>query len=59
MGYEITQTLEVKIRDLAKIGDIIQGATDAGANQVGDLQFTVDKEEEFKKQARTEAIEGS
>jgi len=56
VGYEITQTLEVKIRDLAKVGNIIQGATDAGANQVGDLQFTVDKEDEFKKRARAEAI---
>jgi uncharacterized protein YggE len=56
VGYEITQTLEVKIRDLAKIGDIIQGATDAGANQAGDLQFTIENEDEFKKQAREEAI---
>lgn len=56
VGYEITQTLEVKIRDMAKIGDIIQGATDAGANQAGDLQFTIENEDEFKKQAREEAI---
>ena len=57
IGYEVTQSLEVKIRDMVKIGDIIQGATDAGANQVGDLQFTIDKEDELKKQAREQAIE--
>jgi hypothetical protein len=57
VGYEVTQSLEVKIRDMEKIGNIIEGATDAGANEVGDLQFTVDKEEEFKKEARKEAIE--
>jgi len=57
VGYEVTQSLEVKIRDITKIGDILQGATDAGANQVGDLQFTIDKEEEFEKEARKEAIE--
>ena len=57
VGYEVRQSLEVKIRDLEKIGEIIQGATDAGANQVGDLQFTIDKEDEFKKQARGQAIE--
>jgi uncharacterized protein YggE len=56
VGYEVTQSLEVKIRDMTKIGDIIQGATDAGANQVGDLQFTIDKEDELKSQARAEAI---
>jgi len=57
VGYEVTQSLEVKIRDMKKNGDILQGATDAGANQVGDLQFTIDKEDELKKQAREQAIE--
>ncbi|MBZ9572708.1 SIMPL domain-containing protein [Patescibacteria group bacterium] len=57
VGYEVRQSLQVKIRDMAKIGDIIQGATDVGANQVGDLQFTIDKEDELKKQARGQAIE--
>ena len=57
VGYETTQSLEVKIRDMAKIGDIIQAATDAGANQVGDLEFTIDKQDELKAQARKEAIE--
>jgi hypothetical protein len=55
-GYDVTQTLEVKIRNMEKIGEAIEGATDKGANQVSDLQFTIDKEEDFKKQAREEAI---
>ncbi|MBU1177518.1 MAG: SIMPL domain-containing protein [Patescibacteria group bacterium] len=55
-GYEITQSLQVKIRDLEKIGDIVQAATDAGSNQIGDLSFTIDNEDAFKKQAREEAI---
>ncbi len=57
VGYEVTQTLQVKIRDMAKIGDIIQGATDAGSNQAGDLQLTIDKQDELLKQAREQAIE--
>jgi uncharacterized protein YggE len=57
VGYEVRQSLEVKIRDMAKIGEIVEGATGAGANQVGDLQFTIDKEDELKKQAREQAIE--
>jgi len=57
VGYEVRQSLQVKIRDMEKIGDIIQGATDAGANRVGDLQFAIDKQDEFKKQARKQAIE--
>ncbi|OGZ19081.1 MAG: hypothetical protein A2175_02045 [Candidatus Nealsonbacteria bacterium RBG_13_42_11] len=57
VGYEVTQSLEIKIRSLEKIGDIIAKATDAGANDVSNLQFTVDKQDEIKKQARDQAIE--
>lgn len=55
-GYEVQQSLEVKIRNMEKIGDIIQGATDAGSNQVGNLQFAIDKKDDLTAQAREEAI---
>ena len=57
VGYEVSQSLETKIRNMDKIGSVIQGATDEGANQVGSLSFTIDDEEGLKKQAREEAIE--
>ena len=56
VGYEAQQSLEIKIRDMQKIGKTIKAATDAGANQVGDLRFLIDKQDELKKQARQEAI---
>jgi hypothetical protein len=55
-GYEVNQSLEVKIRDLAKTGDIIQAATDSGANEVGSLVFTIENQDGVKQQARTQAI---
>ncbi len=57
VGYEVRQSLEVRIRDMGKIGVIIQGGTDLGANQVGSLRFTIDDKEELKNQAREQAIE--
>lgn len=57
VGYEVKQSLEVKIRDMEKIGVLIEGATDAGANEVGSLQFTFDNEDELKAQAREQAID--
>ncbi|MBI4101403.1 MAG: SIMPL domain-containing protein [Candidatus Nealsonbacteria bacterium] len=56
VGYEVSQSLQVKIRDLTKVGAVLEGAAGAGANLIGDLQFTVDKEEELKKEARAKAI---
>ena len=55
-GYEVRQSLEVKIRDMSKIGILIEGASGDGANEIGDLQFTIEKQDELKAQARKEAI---
>ena len=55
-GYEVYQTVSVKIRDLDKIGEIIAKATAKGANQIGNVSFTIDDEYELKNQARELAI---
>jgi len=57
VGYEVSQQLQVKIRNLEKIGTIIEKATAVGVNDIGELQFTIDNEEELKKQARAQAVE--
>jgi len=57
VAYEVSQRLQVKIREMEKIGDIIQGATDAGANDVSGLSFTIDNQDELKDQAREQAID--
>jgi uncharacterized protein YggE len=56
IGYEVTQTLTLKIRDLNKIGDVISKTTEQGANQVGNISFTIDDEFALKNQARELAI---
>lgn len=57
VGYTITQSVLVKVRDFAKIGDILGGVVDAGANSVSQLNFTIDDPQEVQNQAREEAIE--
>ena len=56
-GYQVNQSFEVKIRDLEKVSAVLDGLVSAGANQVNNLGFKVDKEEELKEQARELAIE--
>lgn len=58
-GYELTSTLAVKVRDLEKISDIIDGAVSKGANQVGDIQFVIDDPEKLKEEARLKAIKNA
>ena len=57
IGYEVNQTLEVKIRDLNKTSQILEKAASLGANQVGSLSFTIDDTENLKAEARQQAIE--
>jgi uncharacterized protein YggE len=56
VGYTITQSVDVKIRDFSKIGDIIGGVVTNGANQVGSLSFAVDDQTKVRSEARAEAI---
>ena len=57
VGYEVTQNLTLKIRDLTKIGDVIAKTTEKGANQIGNINFTIDDEFALKNQARELAIQ--
>ncbi len=57
VSYEVRHTLEVKVRDLSKIDDLLSGVVASGANEVGTISFTVDKIEDIKAEARKAAIE--
>lgn len=55
-GFEATQTLHVKVRNLDKIGDLLSAVTTVGANQVGGVDFTIDDPETLRALAREKAI---
>lgn len=55
-GYQVTQSLEVKIRDLDKVSGILDGVVSAGVNQINNLSFQVDDPEKQREKAREEAI---
>ena len=56
VGYTVTQTVSVKVRDFAKIGDILAGVIGNGANSVSQLSFTIDDPDNLQSEARTKAI---
>ncbi len=55
-GFEATQSLRVKVRDLDKASAVLGAATNAGANQAGNVQFTLDDPDAPRDIAREEAI---
>lgn len=56
IGYTLTQTVTVKIRDLAKVAEVIGGLPPLGVNQIGGINFTVDDPDKFLTEARAEAF---
>lgn len=55
-GYEVSQTVVVKVRELERSGELISGVGERGATNISGLQFTIDDETVLKAQAREEAI---
>ncbi len=55
-GYEVTQTVAVKVRDLNKSGSLLAMAGDKGATNISSLEFTIDDDEVLKDEARAKAI---
>lgn len=55
-GFEASQSLRVKVRDLDKVSDVLEAATSAGANQAGGVNFTIDDPEGKRSEAREKAI---
>lgn len=56
IGYSISQTISVKVRDLSKAGDILAGAVERGANTVYGPNFTIEDPISLQNKAREEAI---
>ena len=57
VGFEVSQTLSVKVRDTKKAGDVLSGVGSRGASEVSGLSFTVDEEDALQAEARAMAIE--
>jgi hypothetical protein len=58
-NYTVTQTLTAKVRNIEKIGGIIEGATSRGANQITGVQFMIDNPDDLKGEARKKALENA
>lgn len=56
IGYEVSQTISVKVRSTDKAGEILSGAGEKGATDLSGIEFTIDDEEKLKREARQKAI---
>ncbi|MCT4661657.1 MAG: SIMPL domain-containing protein [Tissierellales bacterium] len=55
-AYRVVNRVKVDVDDIDKVGKIIDDATKAGSNQIGQVNFTTSKSEELYLQALAKAI---
>jgi uncharacterized protein len=56
VGYRVSNNLTVRVRHLAKLGEIIDSSVTLGANTGGNIRFTNDDPEEAINKARANAM---
>ncbi|MGB5932949.1 MAG: SIMPL domain-containing protein [Anaerolineae bacterium] len=56
VGYVVDNAVRVKVRDLDLVGDLLDQATEAGANNIYGITFTVEDPRSFQEQAREMAV---
>ena len=55
-GYTVTNLVAATLRDVAKLGEAIDGALEAGATSIDRLAFGVSNQAEIEQQARAKAV---
>lgn len=56
-GYEVSENITVKVRDLSKAGDVMSGVGAVGITEMNGPNFSIEKEDQLKAQARKMAID--
>jgi uncharacterized protein YggE len=56
VGYEVSNTLSVRVHDLSKVGDILDQAVSLGVNQGGNIYFTNEDPDQAMTEARKAAM---
>ena len=56
VGFEISQTTEVKVRDTEKAGELLSGIGSFGVENISGLSFTIEDEDKLLREARQKAL---
>lgn len=57
--YRVTNMVEVKVRDLAKVGQVLDAAIEAGANAAYGIAFGIEDSDALEAEARAKAVENA
>ena len=58
-GYQASNTVNVKVRDLSKLGKVLDALVASGANQINGPTFGIENPEPLYEQARLDALKAA
>ena len=56
-GYRVSNQVSLRLRDVSRVGAVLDALTTAGVNQAGNIQFSVENADELLDDARKEAVQ--
>jgi len=56
VGYRVTNTVNITVRKLSRLGDILDQVVTSGSNQIGGVRFSVEEPSKLQDEARKEAM---
>ncbi len=56
IGYYVSRQIEIDLRDLDKLGQLLERAVDLGVNQIGDPQLDSSKRRDLEREALAKAV---
>lgn len=57
LGYMVSRQVEIELKDLEKLGALLEQAVDAGANQLGDPALDSSRRKELEREALARAVD--
>ncbi|MFC5602272.1 SIMPL domain-containing protein [Sporosarcina koreensis] len=58
-GYEVSNSISVKLTDIQHVGNVIDTAVEQGANRVSNIQFSVEDVDRYKQEAIVHALQNA
>lgn len=56
VGYDVRNGVTINVRDLAKLGELLNTVVESGANQIGGISFQISDPDEKLNEARKKAV---
>ena len=56
VGFQVSNIISVTIRNMSRVGEILQATIQAGANNISGINFTVEDTVKLKERARVKAV---